>query len=565
LKNTKLAISNFKLTRTIYYFFVSIIILSLTVTFAGAKSSTATLSYTSSTTVGIFILAGQSNGSGRGELDANTETSDPRVIMFGNDYLWKTAYEPVDDPLNQLDTVSSDSDVITPTKGHSFALKAAKDLVTTSLQSAIIIPCPRGGTKISQWRKPVDPFDRTTLFGSCNYRQSTAAPGGVTAMWWYQGESNQSTPGTFITENTDLMNEFRSEMGANLPVVYVQLAKNTIAASNSAQHHIGELQRLMESGSGDTSSIPNHYMVVSFDLPLTDSVHINQAAQKELGRRIALSTREHVFGESIDGTGPRLITSHPLIHPAGDKNTFKIQFTQSVNTAINRYDNQLRVYDNATEMNIANVFRDTSDNSAVIISMTTTASGIVTVSYGDVTPSSLGKWYTNVIKGANDLPLPRFGPLTVYNPKDIIVDNTDPGFAVISGTWGTNNLAGGYGPDYRYHTTTTGTEIDTVRWIPNITIPGYYRVSVWCLATSNRAHNTPVTIISNSGSTTILINQTINGSQWFSLGVFPFSIGTTGYIELSDNAELGKYVIADAVRFTYINPISVSLIDYKLE
>ncbi|MFB3896318.1 MAG: sialate O-acetylesterase [bacterium] len=546
---------------TVHYFCSCIINISLIISIANAQSIRPQLTNTSSTAVGIFILAGQSNASGRGELNASTETPDSRVIMFGNDYLWKTAYEPVDDPTNQIDTVSSDNSVITPTKGHSFALKAAKDLVTTSIQSAILIPCPRGGTKISQWRKPVDPFDRTTLFGSCNYRQSTAAPGGINAMWWYQGESNQSTPGTFITENTQLMNEFRSEMGANLPIIYVQLAKQTTITSNSAQHHLGELQRLMETGSGDTSSISNHFMVVAFDLPLIDNVHINQTAQKELGRRIALSTREHVYGESIDGTGPRLITSRPLIHPNGDKSTIKVQLSQSVNTAVNRYDNQFRVYDTNTEISIANVFRDTSDNSAVIISMITAASGVVTVSYGEVTPSGLGKWYTNVIKGANELPLPRFGPLTVYNPKDIIIDNSDPEFSIISGTWGTNNLAGGYGANYRYHITTTANDI--VRWTPDIFTPGYYRVSIWYSASTNRANNVPITINAQSGSTTILINQRINGSQWFNLGNFAFDAGTTGYIELSDNAEFGKYVIADAVRLTYINPIAVSLVDFN--
>lgn len=371
------------------------------------------------TTPGFFILAGQSNASGRGALNQNTEQPHMNVFMFGNDYRWKQAYEPVDDATDQLDSVSDDGGVITSIRGHGFSLKAAKDISDFSSRTVYLIPCPRGGTSISQWRRTADPFNRNTLFGSCNFRRLEAAPEGATAIWWYQGESDAGSL-TFIQDHTALVSEIRQEMGSQLPIIYVQLARHANETSNSRQHKTGEDQRRLETGSGWPDEIPGHYMVVAFDLALGDSVHINQEAQKELGRRIALATLEHIYGEEIDGAGPRLIGDRPLFHPQGDKKRIKIRFDKKVNTAVNNYDNQFRIFDNGSEVSLEGVERDNQDEKTIIITLTEPASGNVTVSYGDLRATSLNSVLVNVIKGENNLPAPRFGPLPVETEESCV-------------------------------------------------------------------------------------------------------------------------------------------------
>lgn len=364
------------------------------------------------TSRGIFILAGQSNASGRGELNTFTETPHSRVYMFGNDYLWKQAYEPVDDPEGQIDDVSNDQAVITDDRGHSFSLRAAKDVSAVTSGTLAIIPCPRGGTRLSQWARGTDPFDRSTLFGSCNYRRLVAAPDGVAAIWWYQGESDRTTA-NYVELHTALMADFRDQIGTNLPIIYVQLARDTDAIANSQFHAIAEKQRRMESASGYTTAIDRHYMVVAFDLPLNDSVHLNQTGQKELGRRVALATLEHVYEYDIDGTGPRLLLDEPLIHPSGDRQLIKVSFNQTINAAIDQYDNQFRAFDDGGELAIQNVERDPEDPSSVLITLPNLPIGTVLLSYGDIAAPGLGIDLPNVIKGNNGLPAPRFGPLTV--------------------------------------------------------------------------------------------------------------------------------------------------------
>jgi Carbohydrate esterase, sialic acid-specific acetylesterase len=352
-----------------------------------------------------FIIAGQSNASGRGELNESTETPHPRVLMFGNDYRWRVATEPIDDATDQVDLVSSELAIYGFNPRHSLALRAGKDLVAAGASSIHLIPCALGASRIVDWRRSVDPFDRSTLFGSMNWRRSVAAPGGLTALWWYQGESDSGSS-TFIADNTALMAEMRAEMGAALPIIYVQLNN----PNRSDYHHGAELQRRMESGSGDPAALSDHHMVVTMDLGMSDTAHLDQAGVKELGRRVALATRQHVLGHAIDGTGPRLSGLYPITHPGDDRSLVRIQFSQPINEAVNAYDNLFRVFDDGVGVSISAVQRDPSNPSAVLIDLPSAIAGAATVQYGITTESPP---LLNAVQNSEGLPAPRFGPLEV--------------------------------------------------------------------------------------------------------------------------------------------------------
>ncbi len=381
---------------------------------ASSEEKTVPLTGAGSIGTDIFILAGQSNASGRGVLDENNEAPDPRVYLFGNDYEWKVAYEPIDDPVGQVDEVSDDSIRINETLGHSLALRAGKGALWTS-RTLGIIPCPRGGTRVSQWRRPPDPFDRSTLFGSMNFRRLLAAPNGVTAIWWYQGESDPGSA-TYRANHMGLVSEFREEMGAELPVVYVQLAKSTSLENSANFHRTSEYQRQMETGSGTAWELPGHFLVVAFDLPLGEPVHLNREGLIELGRRVALATREHVYGEAVDGTGPRLLRSAPLVHPGGDTSHILVRFDKPIAPPSNGYDGQFRVFVDDLEAPISEILRDPVNERNVLIRLADSPAGSVTLSYGDVVMPGFNVRLNDVVKGETGLPAPRFGPLPVEMP-----------------------------------------------------------------------------------------------------------------------------------------------------
>jgi hypothetical protein len=78
---------------------------------------------------------------------------------------------------------------------------------------------------------------------------------------------------------------------------------------------------------------------------------------------------------------------------------------------------------------------------------------------------------------------------------------------------------------------------------------GSYRVYAKWPASSLHATDAKYTVTYQGGSSTVTVNQRVNGGQWKLLGTFPFNSGGTGYkVELSDNVTTGK-VAADAIRY----------------
>ena len=133
----------------------------------------------------------------------------------------------------------------------------------------------------------------------------------------------------------------------------------------------------------------------------------------------------------------------------------------------------------------------------------------------------------------------------------IVIDNVDAGFSVTLGSWNTGSSASGrYGSDYLYKGCVGATSNPTgsVEWRPTLSA-GMHEVQVWYSSGSNRANDAPYTVHDSTGSTTIRINQQSGGGQWVSLGSFDFAAGSSGYVELSTDAQTGQVVIADAVRF----------------
>ncbi len=136
----------------------------------------------------------------------------------------------------------------------------------------------------------------------------------------------------------------------------------------------------------------------------------------------------------------------------------------------------------------------------------------------------------------------------------VIVDNTDSGFSVLYGSWSTFDASGQYGSDYLYKSTSNSVTGE-VEWRPTLTEAGTYTVSVWYRSTgSGRPNNAHYTVQHAGGSDDVFINQQINGSQWVSLGSYDFSAGTSGRVTLTDQAQVNKNIVADAVKFETLGP-----------
>lgn len=138
--------------------------------------------------------------------------------------------------------------------------------------------------------------------------------------------------------------------------------------------------------------------------------------------------------------------------------------------------------------------------------------------------------------------------ITSASAVEIVIDNTDAGFTIVSGTWNTGTSATPWGADYRWRATVSGTATGEVQWQPTLPVSAQYDVYVWYVAGANRSPGAPFVIYHAGGSTTVPVNQQINGSQWVHIGNYAFNAGNAGRVTLNNSAS-GSVVIADAVRF----------------
>lgn len=166
----------------------------------------------------VFIMAGQSNMSGQfaNKQQWTGTTYSPGV--FCNDYHWRTMADPIDNNANQTDAVSDDA-----TTGSGNAMVLLADKLQTDLGVPVgMVPCSKGATAILSWQPGANHSDRTTLYGSMNYRITQT---GARCVLWWQGESDVATGTTQANYNSrldTLANAINSDQGLLLFVTKLQ-------------------------------------------------------------------------------------------------------------------------------------------------------------------------------------------------------------------------------------------------------------------------------------------------------------------------------------------------------
>lgn len=97
----------------------------------------------------------------------------------------------------------------------------------------------------------------------------------------------------------------------------------------------------------------------------------------------------------------------------------------------------------------------------------------------------------------------------------------------------------------------------SVTYVPDLPKAGIYEVRLSHCYNVRRATNTPVTISTVDGEKTVRINQQeipTHGKLFRSLGKHRFVAGREGWVRISNDGTDGKYVIADAIQFLYVEP-----------
>jgi hypothetical protein len=228
----------------------------------------------------LFILAGQSNMSGWAEVPKDQST-DSRIYLFGNDYRWREAVEPIDDAYLQVDKVSEDRGA-----GLGPSLAFATALLKRDPQLAIgLIPCAKSASGIVEWQRNLSDY---SLYGSCLKRARAASPmGRVAGILFFQGENDaelnprvRPRPAEWARLFTRLVADWRQDLAdSNLPVVFAQLG----AIEPSMAYPNLELVKTQQ----QSIDLPRVSMITTDDLPLLDGVHFTADSYRTIGERFA--------------------------------------------------------------------------------------------------------------------------------------------------------------------------------------------------------------------------------------------------------------------------------------
>lgn len=221
----------------------------------------------------LFLLIGQSNMAGRGELIDGAENADPRILVLNRNQEWQIAQHPL-----HFDK---------PIAGTGLALSFARTVLKNNPDIRIgLIPCAVGGSSIEQWQPGkihqqtgIYPYD--AMIKRIHIAQKN---GQLQAILWHQGESDSKEDLTGAYEDklysfiVGLCDTLQSPglpfIAGELGCFYVE--KNPHAQDiNTAMHNL-------------KSRIDNYDVVSASGLTHKgDSTHFDTLSLIELGKRYA--------------------------------------------------------------------------------------------------------------------------------------------------------------------------------------------------------------------------------------------------------------------------------------
>ena len=160
-----------------------------------------------------FLLAGQSNMAGRGDLTAENAVSAPGCLM-----LRMGRWQPMSEPVNVDRAVLPGS---SPRSGACLASSFAAACPREQGVRVGLVPCADGGTTITEWQPGGPLFDHAVMQAGLAMRTARLA-----GILWHQGESDclapeqlEAYPERFLR----VMEGFRARLGEDVPIVVGEL------------------------------------------------------------------------------------------------------------------------------------------------------------------------------------------------------------------------------------------------------------------------------------------------------------------------------------------------------
>ncbi len=219
----------------------------------------------------LYLLAGQSNMAGRGEISGKyKDEGNPRVYMLNKNNEWIEAKNPLHFDKPSMTGVGP---------GLSFGIEMAKANPDVKIG---LVPCGVGGTSINSWEPGgYDKATKTNPYDDAVKRIEEAMKSGVfKGVIWHQGESDSSptAAAAYFPKLTKLIERFRDiTREPELPFIAGELGrfKEQYSTINAVLHQLPD--SIKNTGVASSKGLDHKGDVTHFDSP----------SAEKLGKRFA--------------------------------------------------------------------------------------------------------------------------------------------------------------------------------------------------------------------------------------------------------------------------------------
>ncbi len=216
-----------------------------------------------------FLMIGQSNMAGRGDLSEVEPINNFRCYMFR-----MGRFQKMREPLNFDRAI----DISGISLGASFADEFAKHYATR----VGMIPCADGGTRLDEWLPGTPLYDHAVFMARLAMRSSTF--GGIL---WHQGESDctcDEDVDSYKEKFIHMISSMRKELNAEgLPLIMGELSGSLACPWYDFSSRPARLNKIFRE---IRDELPMCALVSSEGLTLKDDLlHFDAKSQREFGKR----------------------------------------------------------------------------------------------------------------------------------------------------------------------------------------------------------------------------------------------------------------------------------------
>lgn len=222
----------------------------------------------------VFLLAGQSNMAGRGEVTSEDKTTHPRVLSLSREGKWVPAVDPL----------HWDKEFAGVGPGKSFALELVKKDQDITIG---LVPAACGGSPISRW-EPGEYHDQTKSYpwdDAITRTRLALEDGTLKGILWLQGESDGTSERAPLYKEKlrSLIQRFRIELNAEeIPFIIGQLGQFPDKPWSEARKLVNDSHIEIANSSDKVSLVFSEGLTCK-----NDNTHFNAESMKEYGKRYA--------------------------------------------------------------------------------------------------------------------------------------------------------------------------------------------------------------------------------------------------------------------------------------